>query len=241
MTEHHSEERKAPKRSVSKIRQLEPRDFDGVIDLCSRVYTYSLPYGVEQLASQHKVFPEGQLVAVRRFPNGDERIVGFAASLIVKWDDYEPHANWYDFTHSGMFTNHDPYGKTLYGAEVMVDPDERGQGVGKRLYAAREELTRRLNLKRIRAGARLRDYRRYSEKLSPEEYTKKIIAGEIVDRTLSFQLRRGFHVLCVVKNYLPGDPESLGYAAVIEWINLENTSERDWVEYRNSEFYSHPE
>ena len=43
--------------------------------------------------------------------------------------------------------------------------------------------------------------------------------GEIGDPTLSFQLRQGFHVLAVVQGYLRNDPESLGYAAVIEWIN----------------------
>jgi GNAT superfamily N-acetyltransferase len=183
------------------------------------------------------MFPEGQLVAIRKFPTGEEKIVAFAASLIVKWHDYEPHANWYDFTDAGRFTNHDPEGKTLYGAEVMVDPSERGQGIGKRLYVAREDLTRKFHLKRIRAGARLRDYKKYAASMTPEEYTKRVIRGEIVDRTLSFQLRRGFHVLCIVKNYLPGDPESLGYAAVIEWINTEQTTEQDWAEYRKSEFY----
>jgi hypothetical protein len=43
--------------------------------------------------------------------------------------------------------------------------------------------------------------------------------GSIFDATLSFQLRRGFRVLAVVGGYLKNDPESLGYAAVIEWQN----------------------
>jgi hypothetical protein len=34
-------------------------------------------------------------------------------------------------------------------------------------------------------------------------------------------LHRGFKVLKVVSGYLQYDPESLGYAAVIEWINPE--------------------
>ena len=41
------------------------------------------------------------------------------------------------------------------------------------------------------------------------------------DPTLSFQLKEGFHVLAVVPHYLSDDPESLGYAAVIEWLNPE--------------------
>ncbi len=31
----------------------------------------------------------------------------------------------------------------------------------------------------------------------------------------------GFHVLAVVPHYLKDDPASLGYAAVIEWLNPE--------------------
>src|SRR5262249_10234802 len=41
----------------------------------------------------------------------------------------------------------------------------------------------------------------------------------IDDQTLSFQLHEGFHVLAVVPHYLSDDPDSLGYAALIEWLN----------------------
>jgi hypothetical protein len=47
------------------------------------------------------------------------------------------------------------------------------------------------------------------------------VQGELSDPTLSFQLRRGFRVLATVSGYLRHDPESLGYAAVIEWLNPE--------------------
>jgi hypothetical protein len=40
---------------------------------------------------------------------------------------------------------------------------------------------------------------------------------------LSFHLGQGFHVLGVVSGYLRHDPESLGYAVVIEWLNPEST------------------
>jgi len=43
--------------------------------------------------------------------------------------------------------------------------------------------------------------------------------GELRDPTLSFQLARGFTVIGVVSGYLRFDPESLGWAAVIEWRN----------------------
>jgi hypothetical protein len=55
--------------------------------------------------------------------------------------------------------------------------------------------------------------------LSPEEYVKKVEAKELRDPTLSFQLRHGFKPIAVVSGYLQHDDESLGFAAVIEWLN----------------------
>ena len=199
-----------------RIRRTEPRDFAGIVALCRAVYPASTPWAEEQLASHLAVFPEGQFVA--EAPGG--AIVGMAASLIVLWDDYDFSTPWRDFTARGMFTNHDPLnGRTLYGAEIMVHPAWQGRGVGSALYAAREDLVRRLGLLRIRAGARLRGYHRYAETMSAEDYVARVARGELRDPTLSFQLRRGFRVLAVTSDYLRQDPESLGKAAVIEWLN----------------------
>ncbi|MEO8090877.1 MAG: hypothetical protein ABI703_11310, partial [Gemmatimonadales bacterium] len=60
---------------------------------------------------------------------------------------------------------------------------------------------------------------RYAEVYSPEDYVARVAQGELVDPTLSFQLRQGFRVLAVVRDYLRHDPESAGHAAVIEWRN----------------------
>ena len=196
------------------VRETRPDDFPAVIEICREVYPATPPWGETQLDSHLRVFPEGQFVAEI---NG--QVVGMAASLIVMWDEYEVQDNWRDMTDYGMFTNHDPAGRTLYGAEVMVRPAAQGRGVGKALYAARRELVERLGLLRIRAGARLRDYHKHASEMSAQDYVRKVTRGELVDRTLTFQLRRGFRVAAVVESYLRNDPESLGYAAVIEWIN----------------------
>lgn len=198
------------------VRNTQTKDFDGISELTRAVYPWSRPWTPEQLASHLHVFPDGQFVAV----DGQDRVLGMASSLIVHWDDYDPTDDWLDFTEAGMFTSHDPdSGRTLYGAEVMVHPAARGQGVGKKLYLARRELVERLGLLRIRAGARLVGYHRYADELTATEYTIKVVAGEIGDSTLSFQLKNGFHVIAVVRGYLAKDPESLGAAAIIEWLN----------------------
>lgn len=209
------------------VRNTRPEDFPAIIEMSRQVYAFGPPWTEAQLSSHLRVFPEGQFVAVEE-PSG--RVVGMAASLIVLWDDYDMQTNWRDFTDHGLFTNHDPErGRTLYSAEVMVPPSLQRRGIGSKLYRARRELTQRLKLLRIRAGGRLRGYHRYADRMSAEEYVVKIVRGELKDPTLSFQLKCGFHVLAVVPDYLPKDPESLGWVAVIEWINDEVAKPEDYL------------
>jgi ribosomal protein S18 acetylase RimI-like enzyme len=199
------------------VRNVRPEDFPRIIEICRAVYPQSPSWTVDQLESHQRVFPEGQFVAVHA-PSA--RVMGMAASLIVLWDDYEMTSSWRDLTDRGMFTNHDPErGRTLYAAEVMVDPGAQGGGIGTHLYRARRELVQRLGLRRIRAGSRLRGYHRYADRMSAEEYAIQVSQGAIRDPTLSFQMRRGFHILGVIPEFLRSDPESLGYAALIEWLN----------------------
>jgi ribosomal protein S18 acetylase RimI-like enzyme len=201
------------------VRNTAPRDFAGITELCRRIYPDTPPWNAEQLSSHLRLFPDGQFVAVH---GPEERIVGMAASLIVDWDHYNMLENWEQFTADGMFTNHDPKnGQTLYGAEVIVDPRLQHHGIGDKLYRCRRGLTESLNLLRIRAGSRLRGYHTCARQLKPEEYVTEVVEGVEYDPTLSFQLKEGFHVLAVVPHYLSDDPESLGYAAVIEWLNPE--------------------
>jgi hypothetical protein len=201
------------------IRNTQPRDFEGIADLCLRTYPDTSPWSAAQLSSHLRLFPQGQFVAVQ---GAEQKVVGMCASLIVDWEDYNLVENWEQFTADGTFTNHDPKrGRTLYGAEVIVDGTVQHHGVGDKLYQARRELTERLKLLRIRAGGRLRGYCHCANRLSAEEYVIGVVEGKEHDPTLSFQLREGFHVLAVVPHYLSDDPESLGYAAVIEWVNPE--------------------
>ena len=207
-----------PPRPEVIVRSTRPEDFSQIIEMTREVYHESPTWKVEQLASHLAVFPEGQFVAMEEETG---RVVGMAASLIVLWDDYDMTSSWRDFTEHGTFTNHDPKGRTLYGAEVMVRPSEQGRGIGKKIYTARRTLVQRLGLLRTRAGARLAGYHRYADRLTPEQYVKQVVAGKLSDPTLSFQLKQGFVPLAVAPDYLHHDPESLGYAAVIEWLNPE--------------------
>lgn len=199
------------------VRNTESCDIPSIIQLCNEVYPGSPAWSPTQLQSHMDLYPEGQFVAVDEDSN---QIVGMAASLIIDWEDYNFKDSWKEFTDSGLFTNHDPVnGRTVYGAEIMVLPSAQGTGVGSLLYEARENLVVSNKLLRIRAGARLRGYGTYAEQFTPDEYVLKVIKGELFDPTLSFQIKRGFRVLHVVSGYLSFDEESLGHAAVIEWLN----------------------
>jgi len=200
------------------IRQAEPDDFTRLIELNSRAFPLlseeNVVWSTRQLHNHLKVFPAGQLVAII----GD-RIVGAVASLIIKADrdPYRQHT-YAGITDGGYFHNHDPSGDTLYGADVYVDPDHQGMGIGAALYEARRVLCKRLNLRRILAGGRLAGYASMAAELTPEEYVQKVVNGEIRDHVLGFQLREGFVVRGILRNYIT-DPVSLNHASLIEWLN----------------------
>ncbi len=202
-----------------------PKHFVQIQQLCRKVYPFSKPWSLSQLESHRSYFPDGQLIVIDKETN---TVVGLAFSLMITWNDYSPLDNWQDFTSGGYFHNHNPrQGKTLYGAEIMVDPEYRGQGIGKMLYQGRQKIMEKYHLKRIRAGARLRGYYKFKDQMTPKEYVKKVITGELFDPTLSFQLKNKFKVIDVAANYLFNDPESLGYAAVIEWLNPKENSPKE--------------
>lgn len=209
------------------IRAMTREDIKELIHLNKKAFPKmaeeNVVWSERQLLNHLRLFPEGQLVAIL-----DGRIVGAVASLIVSLgtDPYRPHT-YAGITDGGYFHNHDGSGDTLYGADVYVDPEIQGQGIGSQLYEARRELCRKLNLKRILAGGRISNYEDYAKDHSPEEYVDRVIEGELSDPVLSFQLKEGFVVRGILRNYIT-DPRSLNHATLIEWKNP------DYVERSNS-------
>ena len=214
------------------LRHTLAQDIDSIIELCEAVYPDSYSWGPNQLGSHLETFPEGQFVVIEK---SSGLPIGMAASLIVNYADYDLSAKWKDITEWGYFGTHDPQlGRTLYGAEVMVHPKLQGKGIGKMLYQAREKLTRERKLLNIRAGARISGYHRYCERMDAREYTLQVISGQLADPTLSFQLKRGFRVIGLTPRYFH-DPDSLNFAAVIEWLNPEVATPEDWA-FGDSDF-----
>ena len=196
------------------IRHTRATDVKPLIELQTRVYPSIQPWRERLLLKQLDTFPQGQIVAEL-----DGKLVGAASSLIVLWDEWEVEHTWKDITARGSFKTHNPEGRTLYGAEVFVDSDYRGAGIGHALYRARRKICKKLNLKRIIACGRLPGYHHHEDHISALFYAQKVVWGDIIDPVLSFQLREGFNFCGVVEGYLPDDEESAGYASLIVWLN----------------------
>lgn len=200
------------------IRQVQQEDMPRMIALNKKAFPQmaeeNVVWSERQLQNHLKLFPAGQLVAEL-----DGAIVGAVATLIVRAerDPYRAHT-YAGITDGGYFHNHDPQGDTLYGADVYVDPDCQGRGIGAALYEARRRLCRDLNLRRILAGGRIAGYAELAEQLTPEEYIQQVVDGERRDSVLSFQLREGFVVRGILRNYIT-DPMSNNLASLIEWLN----------------------
>lgn len=206
------------KAGAATVREAVPSDIPALIALNKKCFPKkaekNVVWGASQLANHMRLFPEGQLVVVV-----DGEVAGAVSSLIVDLgrDPLRPHT-YAGITDGGYFHNHDPHGDTLYGADVYVDPARHGLRLGAALYEGRRRVCQKLNLRRILAGGRLWSYREHAAECSPEEYVKRVETGEVYDKVLSFQLREGFQVRGILRNYIL-DEHSCNLATFIEWLN----------------------
>lgn len=172
------------------------------------------PWSLRQLESQVHAFAEGQFVAL-----ADGHVCGAAATLMVGWREYGLEHTWRAITADGAFTTHQPGGDTLYCAALVTDTSRRGFGSARALVQAQRRLCRKLNLPRIIIATRLAGYAAHAPSMSPEEYARRVVWGELGDADLRFALAHGFQYSGVARGYLPEDGESAGHAAILAWLN----------------------
>jgi GNAT superfamily N-acetyltransferase len=180
----------------------------------------------EQFLNHMKLFPQGQFIAVDTDHN---RVVGLTVSMRVAFDPKRPKPlkeHWRMTTSNAWLTNHNPEGNWMYGVESAVLPEYQGYGIGRELMEARRHVIRKLNLRGMVAGGTLKDYHRHHKQYTPEEYVRRVVAGELFDTNLTKQLRMGFKPICVIPNYVD-DPDTHGYAAMIVWNNPDYHPERE--------------
>jgi ribosomal protein S18 acetylase RimI-like enzyme len=126
---------KPSRQPAIKVRRARPEDVAAIYACQAAAYASYGPTGLcdkRALKMQVTTFPEGQYVAV-----AGKEVIGYATSLIVQLDDTSPWYSYSEITGGGTFSTHDSGGDTLYGADIAVHPDWRGQRVAGLLYEAR--------------------------------------------------------------------------------------------------------
>jgi GNAT superfamily N-acetyltransferase len=168
---------------------------------------------VEHYASQYSVFPEGQIVVL-----DGERVIGQGSGFFIDFDFDHPDHRFNEICDGFYFRTHSPQGAYYYGADISVHPDYRGRGVGKLIYRARKDLVRRYNRRGIVAGGVLPGFVHYKHQMNVQDYVQQVLAGELFDPTLTFQLKEGFVVRGLLPDYLV-DSASDNWATLIVWEN----------------------
>ncbi|MEZ6119967.1 MAG: GNAT family N-acetyltransferase [Pirellulaceae bacterium] len=202
-----------------KIRPLVIEDYEALVQMQQKCFPGMHPWQFDQIESQLQVFPEGQIAI-----ECDGKIVASSSSLILNFDPALEWHNWQKIADSGFIRNHRPKGDTLYGIEIMVDPEYRGMKLSRRLYDARKELCRHKNLARIIIGGRIPGYDKYADEMSAREYVDRVTEKELYDPVLTAQLSNGFALQGLIPDYFPSDKASRGYATFLEWKNLDHVS-----------------
>ncbi len=198
------------------MRPLLLEDYERWRALLLRCFPTLKPWTRAHLESQLKHFPEGQICI-----EVDGELVASSSSLIVDYDDYTDWHDYMEISDEGYIRNHDADGDTLYGIEMMVDPDYRGQKLARRLYEKRKELARDHNLARMLIGGRIPGYAKVKHELSAQEYVQKVIEKHLYDPVLTTQISNGFQLRQLLEDYLPNDEDSAGWATCLEWPNFD--------------------
>ncbi|MEP7029929.1 MAG: GNAT family N-acetyltransferase [Pseudolabrys sp.] len=201
------------------IRNAVPADIEGIRAVMAKAYASLGAHGVyseAQLLGQLHQFPQGQFVATYDGP-----IIGYCATFLIPESLALKSHDWATITGRGYASRHDPSGDWLYGMDVCVDPAFRGNRIGQRLYNERKKLCQHLRLKGVVFAGRMPNLARRWNAVggSAEKYLKLVIEGKQRDPVIGFQIRNGFEPIGVLKDYLPLDHDSRGYATHMIWRN----------------------
>ncbi len=197
------------------VRKTRFSDAPFINEVVSKCYPGVPPYPLDALRAHINHFPEGQIVV-----EYEGKIVGFCITFIIsEAEAMRPHT-WKEITGSSFASRHDPLGDFLYGMDICVDPDYRGKKIGERIYNERRRLCENFGLKGILFGARIPGFAKKKKTYpTPELYLEAVKSKTIKDPTVSFQMNNGFQPVSILKDYLPSDQDSQGYAVLMRWEN----------------------
>ena len=171
-------------------------------------------FSEEDIRAYATVFSEGYFVAM---VNGQP--VGMGAGIYLDFDFDNPQHSIAEITGENQCGNHNPDGKWSYGTDLTVHPDHRGKGIGRMLYDRRKNLVRSAGKRGIIAGGSLPGFQEHKWTMPVATYVERVVARNLFDPTLSFQLANGFEVRGLLENYVEDEADD-GWATLIVWENL---------------------
>ena len=175
-------------------------------------------YNADELRVLAETFPEGNFVVL-----DDGRPVGMGLGILVEFDFAHTSHALVDITGETGVEHHSIDHPWYYGTDISVYPEYRSRGIGRRLYELRKDCVRRLGKRGIVAGGVIPGYADHIDTMSAQAYIDKVVAGELYDPTLTFQLENGFEARGVIPGYLD-DPTVGNNSVLIVWENPDISS-----------------
>jgi GNAT superfamily N-acetyltransferase len=169
----------------------------------------------EHFRAHMSAFPEGQHV-VRERATG--RVAASSTDFRTRVDFGRFQHRYMDAVADNWLTRHDAEGDWLYGADVGVHPDFRGQGLSTLLVEAQRDLIRRRGLRGHVVGVLPQGYGRVAGEVAVESYVGDVVRGTRTDPVLSMQLRRGYEVYGIIPGYVH-DPSCADHGIFMVWRN----------------------
>lgn len=184
------------------LRNSQPQDAKGLEALQRKVFPNLS--AAEILTEQHylhhmEVFPEGQFVVLDQ-----KKIIATSAAIRSNHGTESDHT-FLEVSGNLWFDTHEPDGQWLYGMDMGVDPDYRKQGLARAMYGARQQLCHDLQLRGQMIVGMLNGYQKHADRMSIDAYGEQVLQGKLVDPTIAAQLKSGFRMIRVMKDYL-NDP-----------------------------------
>ncbi|NHJ47820.1 MAG: hypothetical protein FK733_08535 [Asgard group archaeon] len=197
-----------------KIRKASIKDLSEII----RVEKEAWPEGTEaseaMFRSRIETYPDGVFVALHK-----RKIIGVVAFMLIDYDVDNPIPTWNEATDNGMIKGtHNPDAETIFGVDLTATPDApRGTGTRLLMEVGRQAISK--NLKRGVLGGRLPEYKKYADKMTPEEYLNaENENGEPLDPEVRFYKRAGLQIGKILPSYFD-DPDSLDFGVMLIWDN----------------------
>jgi hypothetical protein len=192
-----------------RVRLLSTADYPAVAELQKRCFPGMRPWLPEQLESQIRTFPEGQICVEYQ-----GRIVGSSSSLIVDFSQYSEWHNWREIADNGYIRNHDPERRHALRDRDHGAPEvPRAEARAAALRGAKAPGPRAQPRARI-IGGRIPGYGKHADDDRAREYVEKVMDKTLYDPVLTTQLSNGFVLKRLIPDYFPSDSGSRGYATL---------------------------